>query len=101
MCVKRRKSKEVLVPKREILDSHVQMVMSNWQEKVLESDHPTEFGKIPKKEKEKHSSDLQGETDEPYSAEPQQEQDDLEANHEFWSISGSLIYRHHVQERKF
>ena len=76
------------------------MVMSNWQEKVLESDHPTEFGKIPEKEKEKHSSDFQGETDEPDSAEPQQEQDDLEAKHDFWSISGSLIYRHHDQKRK-
>ena len=67
---------------------------------VLESDHPTEFGKIPKEEKEKHSSDVQGGTDEPDSAEPQQEHDDLKAKHDFWSISGSLVYRHHVQERK-
>ena len=50
---------------------------------------------------DEHRSDLQGETDEPDSAEPQQEQDDLEAKHDVWSISGSFIYRHHVPERQF
>ena len=31
--------------------SHAQMVLSRGQEKVLKSEHPTKFGKIPKKEK--------------------------------------------------
>ena len=38
----KRQIKEVLVPKRENLNSYVRMVMSNWQEKDLESDHPTD-----------------------------------------------------------
>ena len=36
----------------------------------------------------------------PDSAEQTQEQDDLEAKHDFWSISASFIFRHHVQERQ-
>ena len=55
--------------------------MRRWSRKmaglISESDHPTEIGKIPKKEKSTHS-DLQGETDE-QDSEQQQEQDDLEA----------------------
>ena len=50
-------------------------------------------------EEGEHRSDLQGETDEPDSGK-HQEQDDLEATHDFCSISGSFIYRHHVQERQ-
>ena len=52
------------------------------------------------KEGEGHHSDLQEETDEADSAEQQREQDKLEAKHNFWSISGSFICRHHVQERQ-
>ena len=37
----------------------------------------------------------------PDSAEQQQrEQDELEATHDFWSISASFMYRDHVQERQ-
>ena len=44
-----------------------------------------------------HRSDLQGETDEPDSAEQQRKQYELEAKPDFWSISGNFIYRHQVQ----
>ena len=46
------------------------------------------------------SDRIRQETDEPDSAEPRQEQHDLEAKREFWSISGSFTYRHHGQERQ-
>ena len=51
-------------------------------------------------EREEHRSELQGEKDEPDSAEQQTEQDELETKHDFWSISRSFIYRHHLQERQ-
>ena len=51
-------------------------------------------------EGEEHRSGVHGETDEPDSAEPRQEQHDFEAKREFWSISGSFTYRHHGQERQ-
>ena len=50
--------------------------------------------------RKKHRSDLQGEAGEADSAEKQREQDDLEAERDFWSISRSFIHRHHVQERQ-
>ena len=48
---------------------------------------------------EEHRGDLQGETDEPDSAD-QQEQDEWEAKHDFWSISVGFSYGHHEQERQ-
>ena len=51
-------------------------------------------------EGEEHRSDLQGETDETDSAEQPPEQGELEAKRDFWIISGSFIYRHHVQKRR-
>ena len=47
---------------------------------------------------EEHRSDLHGETDEPDSAKQRQEQYDLEAEHDFLSISGSFVYLHCSRE---
>ena len=55
----------------------------------MKSDHPTDFGKVP--EKKENIADLQGQTDEPNSAEQQREQDEMEAKHDFWSTAGSFI----------
>ena len=70
-----------------------------WHRKALKSNHPSEFGKSLKKGEE-HRSGLQEETDEPDSVEQTQEKYDLEAKHDFWSISVSFIHRHHGSERQ-
>ena len=50
-------------------------------------------------EGEEHRSDLQGEVDEPDSAEQQREQDELEAKHAFWCISGNFVCTCHKKAR--
>ena len=47
---------------------------------------------------EEQRSDLQGETDDPDSAEQQREQGELEAIRDFWIKSGSFISRDNVQD---
>ena len=45
---------------------------------------------------------LRGESDELSSPTPLQDdstRDDAEAQHDFWSITGHFIYRHHVEHR--
>ena len=48
-------------------------------------------------ERGEESEDLRGESD--GSPPPPQESGDGEAIHDFWSISGNFIYRHHVEPR--
>ena len=50
--------------------------------------------------RQEHSCDLQGETDEPDSAEQRRKEDELEARHDFWIVFGRFIHRHLVQERE-
>ena len=76
--VKKDKTNEVLVPsERDNSHSHFLTALQSWQEKFRKSDHPTDIGKVPKKKE--NIADLQGETDEPDSAEQQREQDEMEA----------------------
>ena len=79
--------------------SHFLTVLQSWQEKVLKSEHPTEFGKISKKEntavifkEERMNQILQSNN---------KSKANWKQNNDFWSISGSFIYRHHVQETIF
>ena len=71
---------EVLVPKeKELFIFPCADSSENWQEKVLKSNQDTEKG-------EEHRIDLHGETDDLDSAEQRREQDDLEAQRDFWSL---------------
>ena len=59
------------------------MVLLRWQEKVLGSDHPTEF-------------DKQGETDEPDSAK-ERASGGLGAGRDFWGVSEGFACRRRVR----
>ena len=48
-------------------------------------------------EVQEHSSDHPGEEDDKSDL-AEEQQDAMEAKNDIWSISGSFIYRHHVQE---
>ena len=90
-----KESREVIVPKRDFskfprANGHVKMAGEG------SGVRPSDRIRQDTEDGDEHRNDLQGETAEPDSAEPQQEQDDLEAKHDVWSISGSFIYRHHI-----
>ena len=65
-----------------------------------ESDLPTEFGKTSKKEKNIAVIFKKKKTAEKEFAQPEREQDELEARHDFGCVSGSVTYRQHVRERQ-
>ena len=73
--------------------------MLSWQEKGIKSEHPTTFRKKANEKGGEHRSDLHVETDELDSATHQEERD-LEAKHDFWSVSGNFSSCHHAQERE-
>ena len=94
-----RRTKEVLVPKGDNFifpSDHSSTKLAGKGSEV----RPSNRIRQDNEGGEEHRCDLQGETDEPYSAEQQREHHELAAKHDFSSVSGSFIYRQHVPERQ-